>query len=80
MTPLEKVVYLADIIEPGRKFPDAQKLRQIAYEDLDGAVAEAREGSLRHLKKTGEKISPETIEAYDFLRAEQERKNAASAR
>ena len=39
MTLLEKIIYLADFIEPTRDFPGVKRLRKLAYEDLDAALA-----------------------------------------
>ena len=38
MTLLEKILYIADYMEPNRDFPGVEKLRKLAYEDLDQAV------------------------------------------
>lgn len=38
MTLLEKIIFLADFIEPGRKFEDIDKARKIAYENIDDAI------------------------------------------
>ena len=38
MTVLEKIVYLADMIEPSRTFPGVDELRALAYSDLDAAM------------------------------------------
>ena len=38
MTMLEKIIYLADYIEPTRDFPGVEKIRALAYEDLDRAM------------------------------------------
>ena len=38
MTRLEKVIYLADYIEPGRKFPGVDEVREIAEKDLNKAL------------------------------------------
>ena len=35
MTLLEKIIYLADYIEPSRDFPGVEELRQAVYDDLD---------------------------------------------
>ena len=66
MTPLEKVVYLADMIEPGRDFPGADALRRLAAEDLDAAMYEALKSSLAYVKACGGAIAPETAEACAF--------------
>ena len=38
MSLLEKILYLADIIEPGREFDGVEKLREIAHADLERAL------------------------------------------
>lgn len=38
MSRLEKIIYLADFIEPSRTFRDVELVRGIAYENLDAAV------------------------------------------
>lgn len=38
MTTLEKIIYLADYIEPTRNFDGVEPLRQLCYEDLDAAM------------------------------------------
>ncbi|HIR85749.1 MAG TPA: nicotinate (nicotinamide) nucleotide adenylyltransferase, partial [Candidatus Limivicinus faecipullorum] len=39
MNTLEKIIYLADYIEPTRDFEGVERLRELAYEDLDAALA-----------------------------------------
>ena len=49
MGPLAKIVFLADMIEPGREFPGVNVLRSEAALDLDMAVLHATDHTLRHL-------------------------------
>lgn len=49
MGPLAKIVYLADMIEPGRDFPGVEVLRSEAAQNLDIAVLHATDTTLRHL-------------------------------
>ena len=74
MTPLEKVVYLADMIEPTRAyFPGLEKIRALAPDDLTGAVRLAASLSAAYVAKRGKKLHPRTIElAKDQLRDEHE--------
>lgn len=68
MTLLDKIVYLADMIEPNRAFPGVAVLRRQAEADLDRAVREALEHSLLYMLQRGELIHPDTIVARnDFL-------------
>lgn len=41
MSSLEKVIYVADYIEPGRKFPGVEEVRELAEQDLDKALLQA---------------------------------------
>ena len=63
MTPLEKVVYLADMIEPGRAaYPGLEELRTCAGEDLDEAVLLAAAQSAAYVSGRGKKLHPRTME------------------
>lgn len=53
MTLLEKIIYMADYIEPNRDFDGVDKLRKLAYEDLDEAMALGLEMSLEDIKAMG---------------------------
>ena len=53
MTLLEKIVWLADFIEPTRDFPDLDKVRALAYEDLDLALRTAFAMTLSHVREKG---------------------------
>ena len=66
MSLLEKIVYLADYIEPGRTFPGVVEAREIAMIDLDAAVAYETKHTLLHLIETEAVIYPKTIETYNF--------------
>ena len=63
MTLLEKIVYLADCIEPGRDYPSVEKLRSLALLDIDAAMAMALERSLAYIRERGEKPFSDTVEA-----------------
>ncbi|MFC3928270.1 bis(5'-nucleosyl)-tetraphosphatase (symmetrical) YqeK [Streptococcus caprae] len=65
MTLLDKVLYVADYIEPGRDFPGVDTARAIAKEDLDKAVAYETARTVEHLAHKGIPIYPQTIETYN---------------
>ena len=67
MTLLEKIIYLADMIEPGRDFPGVEALRQTAKIDLDGALIDAFVSSMTFNLKKRTPVHPATIEAYNDL-------------
>lgn len=69
MSPLMKIIYLADCIEPGRtNYPGLSQIRSLAHEHLDLAVLRAMECSVRYLKETGKPIHPDTLEAMEDLK------------
>lgn len=69
MSDLEKVVYLADVIESGRSHKGLESLRELAYRDLDSAMLMALEMSLSHLLDKGKTIDPDTVNARDYFNA-----------
>lgn len=67
MTLLEKIVYLADYIEPGRlMLPELPEIRTCAFRDMDKAVALAAEATLNYLKNSGREADPLTEETYQY--------------
>ena len=67
MTILEKIIYIADYMEPNRDFPGVEELRYLAETDLDAALKRGLEQTLEHLKKQGSRVSPETRDALAWL-------------
>ncbi len=68
MTKLEKIIYLADYIEPTRDFEGVETLRRLAYEDLDKALVLGFEMSLEDLKSYGVPPHKNTIDALEHYR------------
>ena len=67
MTTLEKIIYLADYMEPNREFSGVDKLRKLCYEDLDGALLLGLEMSIEELCERGVPIHKNTLGARDWL-------------
>jgi predicted HD superfamily hydrolase involved in NAD metabolism len=67
MSLLEKVVCLADYLEPGREFPGVDELRAKAETDIDDALASAFDGTIRHLLDRHKPIFPLTVVARNDL-------------
>ncbi len=67
MTNLEKLIYIADMTEPGRTMPQAEELRRLADEDLDAALIYAIDCSIKHVIKKGRLIHPDSIYARNYL-------------
>lgn len=68
MTLLEKIMYLADYIEPSRDFPGVEDLRRVCYEDLDRGLLMGLEMTVREMEDMGNPVHRATLEARDFLK------------
>ena len=67
MSLLEKIIYVADYMEPCRNFPGVEKLRELAFTDIQAALKLGLEMTLEHLKRQGNEVSPESREALAWL-------------
>ena len=72
MNLLEKIIYVADYMEPNRDFPGVEELREFAYSDLNSALKCGLEMTLAMLKKQGSEISPASQEALLWLDSKKE--------
>ena len=69
MTLLEKIIYVADYMEPCRNFPGVEELRRLAFVDIDRALKLGLEMTLEHLARQGSEVSPESRQALAWLNA-----------
>ena len=67
MTLLEKIIYLADYIEPSRDFPGVDKLRRTCYEDLDKGLLLGLEMTVEEMEEMGNPIHHLTLDAQRYL-------------
>ena len=67
MTLLQKIIYVADYMEPNRAFPGVEKLRELAFTDITAALKLGLEMTLEHLNRQSEEASPESKEALAWL-------------
>ncbi|MFA9558810.1 bis(5'-nucleosyl)-tetraphosphatase (symmetrical) YqeK [Evansella sp. AB-rgal1] len=67
MTKLEKVVFLADYIEPGRTFSGVEEVREEARLDLEKACLLSLRNTIMFLVSKQQSVYPETFEAYNEL-------------
>lgn len=69
MNTLDKIIYIADYIEPGRdKAPNLELVRSLAYQDLDACMAQILYDTLNYLNSRGGHIDPTTAEANEFYK------------
>ena len=70
MSLLEKIIYMADYMEPTRDFPGVERLRELAYQDLDEAMILGLEMSLEEVRRWGGVSHPNSVEALEELKAQ----------
>lgn len=68
MSLLEKIIYIADYMEPNRTFEGVEELRRLAYRDLDEAVLLGLEMSAADLRERGLLVHTNTQRAIEELR------------
>lgn len=73
MSALEKIIYIADYIEPGRKqAPNLPEVRKMAFVDLDKALLMILEDTLTYLQGTNNVVDPMTQKTYDYYKQKME--------
>lgn len=68
MTLLDKILYMADYIEPNRDFEGVEELRRLAYTDLDQAMLLGVESTIQEMEQRGVPIHKNTLAARDWLK------------
>ena len=71
MNVLEAIIYVADYMEPNREFPGVERLRDLAFTDLYGALELGLTMTITHLQEQGREISPESAETLRWLQSEE---------
>lgn len=66
MTRLEEIVYLGDLISADRDYKDVDKMRKLAYSDLNSAMLEGFAFSVKSVVKKGGLVPLCTAEGYNF--------------
>lgn len=67
MSTLDKIVFIADYIEPNRTHSDKLPyLRKLAFQSLDDTLVEILHDTLLYLQEKGGEIDPMTKETYDY--------------
>jgi predicted HD superfamily hydrolase involved in NAD metabolism len=67
MGTLDKIVFVADYIEPGRSFDGVEKARELARQDLDGTVRYILKATIRKLLGKERPICALTFDAYNYF-------------
>ncbi|KIL53405.1 hypothetical protein KP77_03810 [Jeotgalibacillus alimentarius] len=65
MSKLEKIIYIADYIEPGRTFSGVENVRETAGQNLDQAMKIALKQSIQFLISKSQPVFPDTLATYN---------------
>ena len=65
MNTLEKIIYIADYMEPNRSFEGVEQLRKLAETDLNEALKMGLEMSIALLREQGRTVCPRSLEALE---------------
>ena len=69
MSDLEKIIYIADYIEPNRnKAPHLEQVRRLAFDDLDSCMCEILEDTVSYLSANPKSMDKTTLDAYDYYK------------
>lgn len=69
MSTLDKIIYIADYIEPGRdKAPNLEHVRVLAFQDLNACMAEILHDTLKYLSSHGGPFDPVTKLTYQYYK------------
>ena len=72
MSLLEKIIYIADYVEPNRTIAGVDQLRHLAFTDLDAALKMGLQMTVSYLNEQGSEVSPESREALAWLTGKDE--------
>lgn len=64
MTDLDKIIYIADLIEEGRTLPGLTPIREMAYKDLDKAFVLSLQYCMENVRERGKSIHPQSERAF----------------
>jgi predicted HD superfamily hydrolase involved in NAD metabolism len=67
MSLLEKIIYIADYIEPGREFPGVEDVRKLAYINLDESLLAAMDNTIKYIIENGWLLHNNTVMARNEL-------------
>lgn len=72
MSVLEKIIYLADYIEPNRCFDGVERIRALSYQNLDAAMEDGLRMTMEDLTSRGNPILEISRSAYEWFRIRRE--------
>ncbi|WMJ82334.1 bis(5'-nucleosyl)-tetraphosphatase (symmetrical) YqeK [Clostridium sp. MB40-C1] len=67
MSMLEKIIFIADYIEPLRDFPGVDVVRKMAYKDIDKSLIMAFDKTIKYVVEKGQLLHSDTVEARNYM-------------
>lgn len=67
MTLLEKIIFMADYIEPSRDFKGVEEVRNLAYKDIDKALLKSLDKTITYVINEGQLLHVDTVEARNYI-------------
>lgn len=67
MSLLDKIIFVADYIEPGRVFDGVERARELAYENIDEALLYSIDMTIKHVLEKGNLLHIDTIHARNYI-------------
>jgi HD superfamily phosphohydrolase YqeK len=68
MTKFMEVIYVADVVERGRTYKDAEYFRNLVLADFDNGLYKILESIIEMLKSKNELVEENTIKAYEYYK------------
>lgn len=70
MSMMDKIIYLADYIEPGRKMiPGLTEIRALSFTDIRQAVCQCAESTIKYLENSKRFTDPMTKDTYEYYKS-----------
>ncbi|MBS4537158.1 bis(5'-nucleosyl)-tetraphosphatase (symmetrical) YqeK [Clostridium sp. D2Q-11] len=67
MSILEKIIFIADYIEPGRNFEGINEIRELAFNDIDKAIIISMDNTIKYIIDKGWLVHPNTVNTRNNL-------------
>jgi len=67
MSLLEKIIYIADKIEPNRKFEGVEEMRKLAYENINEAIIKSLMSTIAYVKQRNLELDMESLKTLNYL-------------
>ena len=66
MSLLDKLVFLADLVEEGRSYAGVERLRQLFWEDIDKCLLQSLKETVEYLQASGQPVYQKTVAALNY--------------